>query len=365
MPRLSSSVPRTMAALRGAALVLLVGAGFASIVASGTGGGRARTPPTFALAWVDPSLSVRTAESRAAVTFINDRVIPTASGQYGPAIGHDGNLTWLAVWATVSGFNFNTGIGGIPSGGTPGGITWSTTIERGIVRGSPAGSPSVAFGGGRWVIAYRNAGNRIEVIRSGPNSLGAWEPPRVVTPPLTTVISSNDPSIAYGNGRFVLVYRTEYNDTQVPLAQNSIVAVQSVDGVNWSDRSVIGATEGYAPGLTFGAGKFIAILTRLPPALSGMRFIAHLSDDGQSWTGAAGEGGNFDPITSFSRPGVAYGQGQLVVVQGEGTLRSWTGTPNNPASPSSFTFLPVPPLGSVVVPAAQGRSASIAFGGTP
>ena len=119
--------------------------------------------------------------------------------------------------------------------------------------------------------------------------------------------SSSDLAIAFGNGRFVIAFE---NSNASPLNPGFFSVVDSPDGHAWSDRSDrsdLTQVEDYRPGLTFGGGKFIAILTRSAAPLSAGRFHPRLSNDGRTWSGLAGEGGNFDPANAATRPAVAFG----------------------------------------------------------
>lgn len=206
---------------------------------------RPTTPPTFVMAWTldGPSGQVWTVESNDGIIWRNSapqNLQGNLSGSNsGPAIAHDRNIAWMLMWPNPRGLDYKIGTGGVALSGQ-GGVVWEPQPHQGLlpftaIGGSPAGSPALTFGHGRWVVAFRTSGtgDKIRVVRSQQNSATTWELARdmeVQTPSgLRSVVSQHDPAIAFGQGSFVLIHRGPTN----------FIASTSPDGISWTDRGPI------------------------------------------------------------------------------------------------------------------------------
>jgi hypothetical protein len=306
---------------------------------------RPSTPPTFVLAWRDANTQVRTRESRDAMPqWFNGVSHVNANTGVGPAVAHDGGLTFMLMWATSGGFlHYKVGVGGVPAPpALPNtGATWEsevTTIDQRLPAGGGAyqvaGSPALAFGNSRWVVVFRTAANGLQVIRSQPNSAASWETVATVAGPGT--VNGRDPALAFGNNKFVLLFQE---------STAMVVATTSADGLTWSLPTDVLATPSRDPGLTFSNNAFFAVLSKEVggPTVTTHRFTVHKSTDGVTWSSQIGEGGNWD-MNVTEGPGVAYGTCQMVIVfrrtAASQDISSWIGTPPQTEcdSPNSLNF---------------------------
>jgi hypothetical protein len=327
-----------------------------TILISCAGQIRPSTPPTFVLAYTNLN-TVRTAESPDGVAWRNGMAHAGADTEHGPAIAHDGNLTWLLMWGNRGGLDFKVGTGGVPlSGG--GGVIWEQRVNRGALPVQVVGSPAIAHGNNRWVVAFRTAGDRIFVVRSLANSATNWEAARQVEFASPSgprpAITDRDPALAFGENRFVLLFRRP--------ALGDVAAAPSADGLIWDLPVAIGPQVARAPTLTFQTGRFYA-------ARSGTdgEVIIHKSTDGRTWF-QIGHGGRFRDKLEDGL-GLSFGICKMLVTHGEsGTIRLWTGTPPQPphscSDPGLLTFAPAGAPGDLIQAlGAQGRTA-VAFGET-
>lgn len=305
----------------------------------GGGGIAPQTPPTFVLTWTDVSGVVNTLESRDGVEWLNPQAHQGALSEGGPAVGHDGQLTWLLAWPTASGLNFKVGVGGVPASGRQGGVVWEQEVVRGRIPAQVVGSPRIAFGGDRWLIAFRSAGTGLQVVRSRPGSVKEWEAPVVVTTPAGLARTTSEPALAYGNGNFVLAF------TPPGAGLRNFTVIRSPDGSQWSAPQVIGQTDAPDPGLTYGGGTFLAVLSEGESGthLKTIRFKVFSSPDGDSWSGPIAQGGAWD-MWLPQGPGVAYGNGRLLLSHQQSSasrrIQVQSAQADDPTSPTSFTFQP-------------------------
>jgi hypothetical protein len=345
--------------IRGLGALAVVGllVGVAGCPRTGTGGGpRPSTPPTFVLAWTDPAGAVNTLESPDGTTWLNGQVHASATSVNGPGVGHDRNLTWLLVWPTRVGLALKVGIGGVPTGGQPGGVLWDQSVSPGPAVNPIVGRPSVAFLRDRWYIAYRTVGGGIEVVRSRPNSVTSWDPPNPIVYPTGGLVSRADPALTYYDGVLALAF------LQSPF---TIAVTFSFDGISWTGPNSIGSSESFGPGITYGDGVLLANTTYIAPGpqLSGLRFqVSRMQNDG-TWS-PLGEGGNWDQQLSVPAT-AAYGNGRLLLARRTSTnsadVEVWVGQADSAANPTSIAF-PLPPQG--IRPGARSGpyGVSVAFG---
>lgn len=365
---------------------------------------RPTTPPTFVMTWTaDPSFGgpsgqVWTIESNDGIVWKNPSPQNLQGNQSesaaGPAIAHDGNLTWMLMWPNPRGLDFKLGTGGVALSGE-GGVVWESQPHQGLLPVStlgfrPNGSPALAFGNDRWVAVFRTVGtgDRLRVVRSQPNSATSWESARDITVQtaagVRNISSPRDPALVFGQRTFVLIHRrqTGFNSTTSP------------DGVIWTDRGPIApfqfpqAEEISDPAVTFSNGNFYAALRRrffpLPPGWSDppSRIEIYKSADGISWTRITDEAGYFRVGETFG-PGFSFGdfgnnvckailtnRGVQKLPNGvftTGGIQSWTGTPPPPhtcTDPSLLVFSPPDDAGVEVTPASTASRTSVAFGQT-
>jgi hypothetical protein len=152
------------------------------------------------------------------------------------------------------------------------------------------------------------------------------------------------------------------------LGSNVTAATVSPDGLSWSAPSTLGTSEAFGPGLAFGDGVFLGVLTRVVSSgqLSFVRFSIVSSPDGVTWSGPLGEGGNWDQ--SLDVPATAaYGQGRLLLARRTSSsspdVEVWVGQADNAANPTSITF-PLPPQGTRPGARSGPHGVSVAFGGS-
>ena len=134
----------------------------------GGGGGPAPVPlappPTFVLAWNGPGGGITTAESSDGLVWTR-RIVhgTTNSALFGPALAHDGALTWLLMWADGPELRFKAGVGGTTAAS---GITWESVPTSGVLSVQPASSPAIAFANGRWLAVWHDASGQLMGVRS-------------------------------------------------------------------------------------------------------------------------------------------------------------------------------------------------------
>lgn len=380
-------------------LPFLLAVAVTSFLSGCAGGPRPETPPTFVLAWTAdvPQGQVWTVESNDGIVWRNATAQNlqgnSSESNAGPAIAHDGNLSWMLMWPNPRGFDYKIGTGGIALSGR-GGVVWESQPQQGrlpftALGGRPEGSPALAFGQGRWVAAFRMmaTGGAISVVRSAQNSATRWEAPRPVevrvASGIRNVSSARDPALAFGGGTFVMVHR----------GANGFTASTSPDGVAWTDRGTIAQipeAEVSDPALSFSDGNFfVALRKRLtvpPPAGGGYTPSAaeiYKSPDGVTWTRIAEQAGYFSPIGKEFGPAFSFGnfgnnvckailvdRGVEVFPASIGPARgiqSWVGTPPPPHScsdPSLLQFLPAASAGTEVIDRSPVYRPSLFFGRT-
>ena len=373
--------------------LLLAGLSALSLLPGCAGGARPSTPSTFVAAWTVSGGQVRTIESNDGIVWRNyasQNLQGNASeSDAGPALAHDGGLNWMLMWPNPRGLDYKTGIGGVPLSGQ-GGVTWEPQPIQGrlpftALGGRPVGSPALAHGNDRWVVAFRTAGtgNRLRLVRSQPGSATAWEPARdmeVAMPGgVRNVSTQRNPALAFGQGTFVLVHR----------GQSDYIASTSPDGIAWTDRGPIARiadAEDSDPAISFANGSFYVALRKIlrdprwfgsPPATAEI----HRSADGITWTRIADQAGYF-ALGEFG-PGFAFGDfgnnvckavliSQAVAVFPNSVgfdrgIQSWSGVPPAPhtcMNPSLLLFSPSEAAGeAVAADIPMGRTA-LAFGRT-
>lgn len=349
------------------------------------------TPPTFVMAWTSdgaPPGQVWTTESNDGIVWRN----PTtqnlqgnaSESNAGPALAHDGNISWMLMWPNPRGLDYKTGLGGVALSGA-GGVVWEQQPIQGRLPVQVTGSPTLAFGVNRWLTVFRSTGNRLRAVRSQQNSSAAWEAARDVefqgpAGPLPA-ISQRDPALAFGAGTFVLVRRTA----------TGFFASTSPDGIAWTDRGRIAQitnAEASDPVVTFANGNFFAALRKalpIPPTWSTTppaTAEVYKSPDGIAWTRIADKAGYF-PVGEDIGPGFSFGdfgnnvcrailtsRAVQVFPAGIGPARgiqSWTGTPPPPHTcndPALVLFSPDEAAGVEVTNRGTASRTVIVFGRT-
>jgi len=297
--------------LRTAALLLL----FSALGGCSTGGSsgpapRPATPPTFVLAWVAPGGRVRTVESIDGSGWFRSGVDPhatTLTDTMGPAIAHDRAFTWMLMWVNGLELQYKIGFGGrTPTAG----INWeqSPTVNR--LLANTNASPALAFGNGRWVVVFRRPGGQLHVTRSRAGGVADWETPVDVlhdeNPP-RPALSTRAPAMVFGRfgGRemFLLVYVHQ---------SLGAVAATSPDGLTWSPRTAIGPAE-KDPALLVDSARVYALLSRqVGTTATSFHGYVYKSTDGTSWSEIASYPGAANNSTGA---GMAYGACQLVITE--------------------------------------------------
>lgn len=297
------------------------------------------------------------------------------------------------MWPNPRGLDYKIGTGGVALSGQ-GGVVWEPQPHQGLlpftaIGGSPAGSPALTFGQGRWVVAFRTSGtgDKIRVVRSQQNSATTWELARdmeVQTPSgLQSVVSQHDPAIAFGQGSFVLIHRGPTN----------FIASTSPDGISWTDRGPIAQipeAEMSDPAVTFSGGNFfVALRKRLPippgwgSGYSPSAAEIYKSPDAVTWTRIADKAGYFAPTGRQFGPAFSFGDFGNNVCKGILTdrgiqlfptsigsapgIQSWTGTPPPPhtcSDPSLLQFSPSEAAGDEITNRSTSYRTAISFGQT-
>jgi hypothetical protein len=261
--------------------------------------GRPTTPPTFVWAWRAGS-RVWTAESSDGIIWRNERSHQGSETNGGPAIAHDGNLFWMLLWANPRGLDYTVGIGGLQLSGA-GGVSWQSQVVSGKLP-AQAAWPSLAYGNSRWVTVFHSTNDRLQVVRSMPNSATEWEAVADVLHPSPggprPATSPRGPALAFGNNTFVLL---RYNG-------GTVIASTSPDGLVWTERGSIGLSTERDPALAFSEGYFYGTTYKVinPSGVPRPALVEiHKSADGVNWT-KIGEGGHLQD-SDFLGVGLSYG----------------------------------------------------------
>ncbi|MDQ1327096.1 MAG: hypothetical protein QG641_376, partial [Candidatus Poribacteria bacterium] len=339
-------------------------------------------PPTLVLAWIGPGGRVSTLESNMLYSTSNGPVFQNRKDDHaigatvgiGPTIAYNKKSTWMLMWANGAELQYRIGIGGLPRI-APGGIAWEQNFYSGKLSVSPGGSPALAYGNDRWVVVFRQSG-QLHVVRTQSQSNTEWETPRDIMVSNIPALTDEDPALAFGivngQGTFVLVY------TQPDF---SVVAVTSSDGLIWSSPVPIRSMTLKAPALCENDGIFYTLLAGGSGGseASGTSHIIYKSRDGISWS----EVGRYGRTAlSGTGPGMAYGvfdgAGKMIVTEqiggalGLGAIFTGIsiriGTPNGPFNnPTSFSFTENQPVvGSGIESVGNtGARTAVAFGGIP
>jgi hypothetical protein len=246
---------------------------------SSTGGSSVRlaSPSTFVAAWVAPGGDVTTMESVDALNWRFRTVqASTLSRTSGPAVAHDGGVTWMLMWVNGPELQYKTGLGGSTGSN---GITWEQQPVTGRLAVSPADSPALAFGVGRWVAVFRRSTSGLFIVRSDVGSALSWSP---AAPLLLSggqpALSGRAPALTAGNVNGNNLFVVSF------LQGGNAVAATSPDGVNWSAPTPIAIAE-KDPSLSFQDGRFYAVLSRAVGG--GYTNFVFTSPDGNNWTQVA------------------------------------------------------------------------------
>lgn len=346
------------AAAGAAAVLLVIGTGLAqSLIVPLSGGATIATPPAYYVrAWAGTDDRVHTMESTDGVAWVRARTMPAPGPSGGAAATFDGINTWMVMWNAAGAVGFVTGVGG-PE--TPAdGITWfagSSTIVP--TAATVSGTPTVAFGNGKFLAVFRDSSGMLRAIPS-------TYPRPATTTDVSLGFTGNDPHLTYGKGRFVLAY----------IANSNLVARTSVDGLCWSaPRTIFSLTHLTQPegtitpsgaSLSFANGSFYAVgklVRRFPPSDSdiiGTRLAVFESLDGASWRTLT----DFGPavFNDTGIPGAQFAHCQLAIAHDERlTVGGQIATPNLCTDPAALTFSTVPSASAPA--AAPGRKMAVAF----
>lgn len=369
----SAAVPIRVARLASVSAVAL----FAGAASCPQGGSPPvpSSPPTFVLAWNASGGSIRTMESLDALTWRFETAhATTTTTTAGPAVAHDGRATWMVMWPHGPELRYKVGIGGAT---VSTGIVWEQSVNVSRLVVLPSGSPALAFGAGRWVVVFRRSNGQLGVARSAAGSATSWETAvdlvhQDVTP--RPAVTSRAPALAFGSVGGRPLFVVSYVDGNL-----RAVAATSSDGVTWSPASPIGVCE-KDPALSIRDGMVFALLSRLVSATSaaaGFHEFASKSSDAVNWTPIGERPGGAQNATG---PAVAYGDCRLVVTQQIGGalggpfvgIASTLGlaSANACADPPALAFTseaPVRPDGqtSIVSAGNSGARTALAFGVGP
>jgi hypothetical protein len=326
-------------------------------------------PPYFVMAWSATDNLVHTLESTDGVTWMRPMTMPGPASTDGTAVAYDGSRTWMVMWNSGGGLNFVTGLGGLPST-TATGITWSATATV-LPTTTPArGTPTVAFGKQSFVAVFQDTA----MLRIIPSVFPA---PAIATDaPLG--FAGSQPALAFGAGRFVLAFMD---------AQRNLLVRTSLDGLCWSAPRTIFpytrngdfATSASGVSLSFADGAFVAVgrLTTYNAEgdsdVIGSRLGVFKSPDGVSWTTVVGPNAGPAVYANYAGiPGAAFAQCRLVTAYAThaagDNVGSHLATPDLCPGPSSFTFDAVRTFGVATAPTAQpDRKMAVVFaeGGGP
>ena len=180
----------------------------------------------------------------------------------------------------------------------------STDLDHWTAAPSTYGHNAVTFGAG--LLVSVGAGSQYEPRGYVSTSVEGAKWIDRTTP---TQASLN--AITYALGRFVAV-------------GDASTVINSVDGVNWSNRTLPGGG-GALRGVTFGKGLFTAV---------GQGGILRTSGDGDIWTNAPGTGANLNSV--------AFANGLFVAVGDNGAIRTstngvaWTARAATPSTSVTF-----------------------------
>jgi hypothetical protein len=324
-------------------------------------------PPYFVMAWTATDNLVHTLESSDGATWVLPTTLPGSTSSEGTAVAFDGSRTWMVMWNSGGLLNFATGLGGLPATAT-GGIAWAPAATA-LPTVLPArGTPTVAFGNGRFVAVFED-GTTLRIVRSVlPTSAIATDVPLGFT--------GSFPALGFGAGRFVLATMD---------SSRNLVVRTSLDGVCWSAPTIIFpytpdgdfATSATGVSLSFADGAFVAV-GRLTTYLAagnsnaiGSRIGVFKSSDGVNWTTVVGPGAGPAAYANYAGiPGAAFARCRLVTTYATNSVGNNVGnhiaTPDLCTSPSSFTFGAVSTLGVAAAPTAQpDRKMALAFAEGP
>lgn len=357
-------------------LIGWIGCAVVAGLAGCTSGGRApSTPPTFVLAWIAPGGQVSTVESRDGTTWFRNylrRHATTSEGAIGPAIAHDRALSWMLMWANGPELQYVVGLGGNTA---TAGIRWDQTPTVGVLPAMTDASPALAYGGGRWVVVFRRAGGGLFVARTAAGSATSWTAPVSVTPGGPTApqaVTSRAPALVCttlgGREVFVLAFVAP---------GGTAVASTSLDGLTWTPPVPIGLCE-KDPALAAIGGRVLALLSRqvsATGAASGFHGKIFSSANGTTWSPIASYPGAANNVTGAS---MAYNGTRLVIAEQIGGalggpffgISTRIGTPSGPGSnPTGFMIGPdvaLNPEIALTTPERVGNSGArtaLAFGG--
>lgn len=294
-------------------------------------------PPTFVLAWNGPGGSITTAESSDGAVWAR-RTVHAATNQplFGPALAHDGILTWLLMWANGPELQFKVGVGGTSPAS---GIVWETMPASGVLSVQPESSPAAAFANGRWLAVWHDAAGRLMGVRTNGADASSWGTPFSIFtgPPAVPAITDRAPALASatigGQRVFVLVFAAPSGTAMV---------TTSSDGMSWSLPTSIDRTQ-KDPAITELNGNVYVVLSRTV----GLRYddFLYKSGDGVTWTQISSWAQA--PINSAG-PGVAVSPWKMIVTEQVGgalgggaplRIARRAGTPASPsANPSTYVF---------------------------
>jgi len=119
------------------------------------------------------------------------------------------------------------------------GINWTAITDRILATGNGNnGFPKIAYGGGKWV-----ATNFTKHIAYSQDDGITWSTDGVTVSGMDNKDITVS-GIAYGNGRFVVIY-------------NSGEIVSSSDGIKWTYEDDVFNSNFYSAGIAFENGKFV------------------------------------------------------------------------------------------------------------
>lgn len=270
------------------------------------------TPSTFVAAWTASGGRITTLESTDGLTWFARRVhATTARTDLGPAIAHDGDLSWMLMWADGPEMLFKTALGGTVR---EAGMNWESNVNQGRLVVRPEGSPALAFGAGRWVVVFPRIGEQLQFVRSQAGGHTNWDPPVDLQHPLGRPAQSRlAPALAFGNigGRnvFVLAYVRPNPSFEVNVSL-------SPDGSTWSNPVIATGAVGKAPALAVRDGQIFLMVSQ--GIRGGYQNVLFQSADGLTFREI--ERQTLAPLNPAG-PALAYGACTLVEIE------QWSGTP--------------------------------------
>lgn len=194
----------------------------------------------------------------------------------------------------------------------------------------------IAYGNGQFVVVAGDYDEQSLAVFSSSDGVN-WVK-RLAGPPLFSMVGGADSySIAYGNGRFVIV---PYDSRDV--------SATSADGVNWgltpTGATIIDGVEA----VTYGNGQFVSV------AVEGTIAI---STNGVNWVQRQAG------TTNISLFGIAYGNGQFVAVGGTFESNSFSSVILTSSDGVNWVQRQ-PGTGWVISSVAYGNGEFVAVGGT-